>query len=95
MLGEGEATNAALNEAMNSDVMSKTFIGDYISVEALWQCTTCMACVQECPVMIEHVPAIVDLRRSLVMMEANFPAEVQPAFQNMDIDENGVTHGLF
>ncbi len=62
----------------------KTFIGDYISTDALWQCTTCMACVQECPVMIEHVPAIVDLRRSLVMMQAEFPQTMQPAFQNME-----------
>ncbi|MDB5034751.1 MAG: Fe-S oxidoreductase [Chlorobi bacterium] len=91
-LGEGEATNAGLNESRNVDVMSKSLIGDYISPEALWQCTTCMACVQECPVMIEHVPAIVDLRRSLVMMQAEFPAEIQPAFQNM---ENNFTPWAF
>ncbi|MEP7218071.1 MAG: (Fe-S)-binding protein [Bacteroidota bacterium] len=91
-LGEGEATNADLNENLNADVMSKSLIGDYISPEALWQCTTCMACVQECPVMIEHVPAIVDLRRSLVMMQAEFPAEIQPAFQNM---ENNFTPWAF
>lgn len=40
--------------------------GDVISAEALWACTTCMRCVHECPVGIEHVPAIVQLRRSLV-----------------------------
>ncbi|MEO5930270.1 MAG: (Fe-S)-binding protein [Candidatus Kapaibacterium sp.] len=91
-LGEGEATNAELNDSLNADVMSKSLIGDYISPEALWQCTTCMACVQECPVMIEHVPAIVDLRRSLVMMQAEFPAEIQPAFQNM---ENNFTPWAF
>ncbi len=70
----------------------RTLVGDYISAEALWQCTTCMACVQECPVMIEHVPAIVDLRRGLVMMESNFPSEVQPAFNNM---ENNATPWAF
>ncbi|HVZ40303.1 MAG TPA: (Fe-S)-binding protein [Candidatus Kapabacteria bacterium] len=70
----------------------KKFVGDYINPEALWQCTTCMACVQECPVMIEHVPAIVDLRRALVMMEADFPGEVQPAFQNI---ENNFTPWAF
>lgn len=73
-------------------IMAKKLVGDYISAEALWQCTTCMACVQECPVMIEHVPAIVDLRRALVMMEADFPAEVQPAFQNI---ENNFTPWAF
>lgn len=91
-LGEGPATNAELVEAENNEVLAKSLIGDYIPTEALWQCTTCMACVQECPVMIEHVPAIVDLRRSLVMMQAEFPAEIQPAFQNM---ENNFTPWAF
>jgi len=91
-LGEGAATNADLIESQNSDILSKTLIGDYIPTEALWQCTTCMACVQECPVMIEHVPAIVDLRRSLVMMQAEFPAEIQPAFNNI---ENNFTPWAF
>jgi Fe-S oxidoreductase len=91
-LGEGPATNAELVDAENNEVLAKSLIGDYIPAEALWQCTTCMACVQECPVMIEHVPAIVDLRRSLVMMQAEFPAEIQPAFQNM---ENNFTPWAF
>jgi len=91
-LGEGAATGGESSEPSNADVLGKSLIGDYVSVEALWQCTTCMACVQECPVMIEHVPAIVDMRRSLVMMEANFPQEVQPAFQNM---ENNFTPWAF
>ncbi len=73
-------------------ILEKKLIGDYVSVEALWQCTTCGACMQECPVMIEHVPAIVDMRRSLVMMEANFPPEVQPAFTNI---ENNFTPWAF
>lgn len=73
-------------------VLEKKLVGDYVAVEALWQCTTCGACMQECPVMIEHVPAIVDMRRSLVMMEANFPPEVQPAFTNI---ENNFTPWAF
>jgi Fe-S oxidoreductase/nitrate reductase gamma subunit len=73
-------------------VMDKKLIGDYIPVEALWQCTTCGACQEECPVMIEHVPAIVEMRRSLVLMDANFPPEVQPAFGNM---ENNFTPWAF
>jgi Fe-S oxidoreductase/nitrate reductase gamma subunit len=80
---------------LNADeqaIMDKKLIGDYIPVEALWQCTTCGACQQECPVMIEHVPAIVEMRRSLVLMEANFPPEVQPAFGNM---ENNYTPWAF
>lgn len=73
-------------------ILEKKLIGDHVSVDALWQCTTCGACMQECPVMIEHVPAIVDMRRSLVMMEANFPPEAQPAFTNI---ENNFTPWAF
>src|SRR5258708_6290098 len=47
--------------------------GTRISEDALWACTTCRACVYECPVLIEHVDAIVDMRRDLVMMDANPP----------------------
>lgn len=85
----GVATGSGETPVMEDE---KKLIGDYVSVEALWQCTTCMACVQECPVMIEHVPAFVDMRRSLVMMEANFPAQLQSAFQNM---ENNFTPWAF
>jgi Fe-S oxidoreductase/nitrate reductase gamma subunit len=66
------------------EVESKNFIGDYIPAEMLWQCTTCQACMTECPVTIEHVDEIVDLRRNLVMMEANFPPELQSAFSSME-----------
>jgi Fe-S oxidoreductase/uncharacterized membrane protein len=56
-------------------VWDKKLIGDYISPDALWACTTCGACMQECPVNIEHVPAIVGMRRSMVMMESAFNDE--------------------
>jgi Fe-S oxidoreductase len=65
-------------------VIDRTFVGDYESVEALWQCTTCGACMQECPIMIEHIPAIIGMRRNLVMMEANFPQLLQTAFGNLE-----------
>lgn len=56
-------------------VWDKKLIGDYVSPDALWACTTCGACMQECPVNIEHVPAIVGMRRSMVMMESQFNEE--------------------
>ena len=62
-------------------------IGGIISKEALWSCTTCMACMEVCPVDIEHVPKIVDMRRSLVMEESDFPSEVTSLFNN--IERNG------
>jgi len=66
------------------EILNRKFVGDYISIAALWQCTTCGACMQECPVTIEHVSHIVDMRRSLVMMEANFPSLLQSAFSNLE-----------
>lgn len=78
-----EWEEADLNEE-EKEVMGKSLIGDYVNPEALWQCTTCSACMQECPVNIEHVPAIVDMRRSLVMMESEFPAELGTPFSNIE-----------
>lgn len=46
---------------------------EFISEDALWACTTCRACVYECPVLIEHVDSIVDMRRHLVLMEGSVP----------------------
>ena len=66
------------------EVEAKKFVGDYIPQEMLWQCTTCQACMTECPVTIEHVDEIIDLRRNLVMMESSFPPELQSAFSNME-----------
>jgi heterodisulfide reductase subunit C len=56
----------------------------YISVEELRACTTCNACVEECPVMISPLDIIVQLRRNLVMEESNAPAEWTGMFTNME-----------
>lgn len=66
--------NEELTQA-EQEVWDKKLIGDYVSPDALWACTTCGACMQECPVNIEHVPAIVGMRRSMVMMESMFNDE--------------------
>jgi heterodisulfide reductase subunit C/nitrate reductase gamma subunit len=55
-----------------------------VTEEELWGCRTCGACQQECPVYIEHVPKIVDMRRHLVMTEAKMSDEVQQFLKNMD-----------
>ncbi len=62
----------------------KTLVHDYISDQVLWQCTTCMACVQECPVMIEHVDSIVDMRRDLVLTESQFPSNLNNVFKSIE-----------
>ena len=62
--------------------------GGIISEEELWACTTCGACVGNCPVFIEHVDTIVDLRRYLCLTEASFPPELGPTFRNLENKSN-------
>ncbi|MFH0735070.1 MAG: heterodisulfide reductase-related iron-sulfur binding cluster [bacterium] len=73
-----------INKIENDEILNKTLIHNYISDAELWACTTCGACVQECPVMIEHVDAIVDLRRNLVLSESEFPNEMNSLFKNLE-----------
>lgn len=59
-------------------------VGGLITEPELWACTTCMACIEACPVGIEHVPKIVDMRRSLVLEASRFPPELAPAFNSLE-----------
>ncbi|MBA2741925.1 MAG: (Fe-S)-binding protein, partial [Actinobacteria bacterium] len=59
-----------------------------VTDEVVWDCVTCGACVQECPVAIEHVDHIVDLRRHLVMVDARFPAEAEPMLRDVERSSN-------
>ncbi len=56
--------------------------------ESVWDCVTCGACVQACPVSIEHVDHIVDLRRHLVMVESSFPPESEPMLRDVERASN-------
>jgi Fe-S oxidoreductase len=67
-----------------SEVLGRQLLDNFITEQELWACTTCMACVQECPVMIEHVDTIVDLRRGLVLNESRFPDELKTTFANLE-----------
>jgi Fe-S oxidoreductase len=69
-------------------LIDKKFIGEIEHYDALWQCTTCGACMQECPVTIEHVPSIIEMRRGLVMMESEFPTLLQNTFANIENSGN-------
>lgn len=73
--------NYKLNE---QQILQKSFIGDYENPEALWQCTTCGACMYECPISIEHLIPIVGMRRSQVLMESKFPPLLQNVFANLE-----------
>ena len=59
-----------------------------IDPEVLWSCTTCGACVQQCPVDIEHVDHILDMRRFQVMMESEFPSELNGLFKGLETKGN-------
>ena len=59
-----------------------------VTDEVVWDCVTCGACVRECPVSIEHVDHIVDLRRQLVMAEARFPTEAEPMLRDVGRSSN-------
>jgi Fe-S oxidoreductase len=58
--------------------------GGVIDPDVLWSCTTCGACVEQCPVDIEHVDHIVDLRRHQVLIESEFPTELGALFRNLE-----------
>ena len=69
-------------------VLARPIVDDAIPYDAVWDCVTCGACVEACPVLIEHVDKIVGLRRNLVLEESRFPAELTTAFRAMENQGN-------
>ncbi|HWD64242.1 MAG TPA: (Fe-S)-binding protein [Solirubrobacteraceae bacterium] len=63
-------------------------VPDAVPEESVWDCVTCGACVQACPVSIEHVDHIIDLRRHLVMVESSFPSEAEPMLRDVERASN-------
>jgi Fe-S oxidoreductase len=63
---------------------NKSLLGDYITKEEILACTTCNACVEECPVNISPLNIIVELRRNLIMDAADSPSEWNTIFTNME-----------
>ncbi len=70
--------------ATDDAALQKQLLHDYITPQELWACTTCRACVQECPVMIEHVDEIVEMRRYLALTEGEFPEQLQLLYRNLE-----------
>jgi Fe-S oxidoreductase len=91
LTGEEKATEAqlahmdvlALAEG-NRPLIGTEAEGGVIDPDVLWSCTTCGACVEQCPVDIEHVDHIVDMRRYQVLIESNFPAEAGVMLRNLE-----------
>jgi len=83
-------TGAGGTEAGGTE--APTLVPGIIAEDVLWSCTTCGACVEQCPVDIEHVDAIVDMRRYQVLMESRFPTEAGTMLRN--IENQGDPWGL-
>ena len=81
------AVDAAQRETA-ATVELPSLIGDVITEEELWACTTCRNCEDQCPVGNEHVDKIIDLRRYLVMTEGNIPSDATRYFQNIERQSN-------
>ncbi|RJP48165.1 MAG: 4Fe-4S dicluster domain-containing protein [Anaerolineaceae bacterium] len=73
---------AALSAKQTNGVLSKSLTGEIVGEEALWNCTTCYACDQECPLFIEHINPIVEMRRYLVL-EGKMDKMLQDALANL------------
>ncbi len=63
-------------------------IENVVGKDEIWACTTCGACEEACPAFVEHIRRMNDIRRYLVMMESDFPQEVQVVFRNMETNSN-------
>jgi Fe-S oxidoreductase len=80
---------AMLDASHNKDESErKPLIGGIVSRDELWACTTCGACMEACPLEIEHIPAIVDMRRYMTMTEGEVPSELQATLQNLESQSN-------
>ncbi len=86
---EGAVMNAAAPSAEEPLTVGENIVGErLIHDEVLWACTSCRACEEACPVLIEYVDKIVDMRRHLVQEEARFPAELTRTFKAMETQGN-------
>ncbi|HEX6599668.1 MAG TPA: (Fe-S)-binding protein [Gemmatimonadaceae bacterium] len=78
--GEGHDAGAHTPE----QALEHRLLDTYITEEELWACTSCRACVTECPVSIDQLDIINSLRRGLVLTESRFPEELQPVFESLE-----------
>ncbi len=73
-----------LDDRLAPEALARPLVDTAIPYDAVWDCLTCGACVEACPVTIEHVDKIVGLRRNLVLEDSRFPAELTAAFKGME-----------
>lgn len=75
-------------EAREEDDDRPPLAGEVVEEDAVWACTTCGGCVEHCPIAIEHIDKITDMRRYLTLMESQFPKEAVTVFKNMENQGN-------
>ena len=86
--GSGGADGGGAGTHAGPGLALVPLVPNAVPEESVWDCVTCGACVQACPVSIEHVDHIVDLRRHLVMVDSNFPAEAEPMLRDVERASN-------
>ena len=79
-----EQTGLLLAGGNQHQADGRQMVGEVITRDTLWSCTTCRACVHECPVLIEHVDTIVDMRRHLTLMMGDIPSTGAQGLQNLN-----------
>ncbi len=88
LLAESDEARAALPEAVRKEaerpLVGKEDANGVIDPDVIWSCTNCGACVNECPVDIEHIDHITDLRRHQVLIESEFPTEASGMLKNLE-----------
>ncbi len=72
------------DDGTRATVLEHKLLDNFITEEELWACTSCRACVYECPVSIDQLEIINEMRRNLVLTESRFPEEIQPAFESLE-----------
>lgn len=85
MISQGEAIPDTETE---EEASPELLVGKVVEEEELWACTTCRSCQEQCPIFVEHIDKIVDMRRYMVLMESKFSPEVQTVFKNMENNSN-------
>ncbi|TLS36685.1 (Fe-S)-binding protein [Pseudalkalibacillus caeni] len=85
---QARGNNETAAAAEGGSLVKDEIIGNVITEEEIWACTTCRNCEDQCPVENEHVSMIMDMRRHLVLMEGNMDSEVQRAITNIERQGN-------
>jgi Fe-S oxidoreductase len=75
-------------ELQKPEAERRPLTGGIVSTDELWSCTTCGACMEACPLYIEHIPAIVDMRRYLTLTEGSFPEELNNTFKSLETNSS-------